>query len=217
MNISDLVNQIFTKFIDKFISLNTPETDAVQSDSLNKSKYGIASCTYIGVSELGVYDIIHDIVDETVAVLNIHYLYNDTTIQQDYVLYDSAMDSIYSKCVSNIFDKFIVNFVNENIKSNIIYDLYDMLYYSCYNEPVENKPDLQTMYTFCTNILREIMNSELPEFRKALAMLAKNAALIPTGGDFLYNIAKDDSINLETMLDNKTLEEIKYINDNRGE
>jgi hypothetical protein len=68
--------------------------------------------------------------------------------------------------------------MNITYASNSLEAMYKKLYKEAYDEKCKTIPDIPTCYTFCTSILREIMDKYCMNFRFSLTEIAKSAAIM---------------------------------------
>lgn len=95
--------------------------------------------------------------------------------EQLYVINSMTMDTVYSMLYTKIFEKYIMNHINFAIQIDAFETLYNLLYYANFDKDPKSYPDVQTMYAFCSSMLRELMEPFMQEFRLALMLVAKSA------------------------------------------
>ena len=178
LNIRDLTINTLLKFMqDVFCSAKN-----ICCNDKNNSKDSLTNSAFISPllnNGIDIEYITKNIID-AISLSNILHFSNNISdnIQVIFTIIDMNMSSLYSYMVSSVFDPFIIDHINNAIKSNALDQLFDLLYYKCYNEEIDKYPDIQFEYSFCSSIMREIMENNMNWFRVGLVEISKNIALM---------------------------------------
>lgn len=162
MNITDLSYNLLIRFVESVFS--TGKDIANDADLVN---------TFMGSNFIK-----SDIRNEVINALNLRFtspIYN-ISINQVYLEFEMCMDSVYAIMVAKVFDKYITDHIQLAIDNNALKTLYDAVYYKCFDKDPEVSVSMQTMYAFCSSMMREIMGECLLEYRKMLMLIAKTAS-----------------------------------------
>jgi hypothetical protein len=171
MNVSDLIQYTLNSFINDTFSSKVDEIGLYRGEMLMDgidvraivAKY-ITSNMYPTMTQL----------KETYRCKT----NNDPDPSLYVVMMDQNMNGLYAYIINNVFDKYIENVMNITYASNSLEAMYKKLYKEAYDEKCKTIPDIPTCYTFCTSILREIMDKYCMNFRFSLTEIAKSAAIM---------------------------------------
>lgn len=177
-NISDLVRSVLIKFTEDVFfdkeTFNAAEAEGFKAPNTHAECIGsmLGGCFESNIN-------IEDEVKNAVMCSNFLQSFDDRiTTQMIYVITDMRMSALYSVLVANIFERFIVDHVNVALTHQSLDQLYNFLYFKCFNKDPDELPGAQVEYSFCLSMMREIMDQDLADFRAALVCVSKNISLM---------------------------------------
>lgn len=150
--------------------------------------------------------------------LNYIYIeYPDESLNFVKVNINALMDQIFSELVAKVFDHAVTNFVIYVSEYGDLTKLFKCIFKDCYGTDSTGTPNKDVMYTFCTSILRDIMNNAVIEFRKSLSFIAETLVNMIYYNPNYYNIENlndNDYYTYDMYSNNDMLKRYIVINNN---
>lgn len=173
MNITDLTINTIYRFVDSLIEKSNVGEMLDKEHALNIG--GVLFAPQIDANYIR-----DKISDPVYYYIHLSDTNSEFTRTLALVSNDQLMSMVYSRVVSEVFDKLIVDHVMYAFNTKEAgKELYDWLYSICYpdSEEVEYM-DIANSYSFCTGSLRELFEPLLYDYRCALTYIGTNATLM---------------------------------------
>ena len=130
------------------------------------------------------------------------------------ITYDSYMDIVMAKIENMVFEPMVIDSVTNVLNSIGLKELYEALFYECFESKPNKIPSVDSCYTFITSCYRELIANESVNLRIAFSHIASNISKMINNipSYFSYENLIDANYTMDNMLaDNPELNTLNSI------